>query len=71
MNTINGTLPTRERLEEAAREVGVLLFAFAPLDAALNETREFRGRVMLLFLALGVAFFVGALVAEHRRKRHG
>jgi peptidoglycan/LPS O-acetylase OafA/YrhL len=59
---------TRERVEEAAREIGVLLIAFAPLDVALNDARPFRWWILLLFLSLGLLFFVCALVAERRRK---
>ena len=29
-----------ERIEDAMREVGTLLIAFAPLDAALSERKE-------------------------------
>jgi len=49
------------------REVGTLLIAFAPLDAALSERREHIAGFLLLFLGLGALLFVGALVLERRR----
>jgi hypothetical protein len=39
-----------ERIEDAMREVGTLLIAFAPLDAALSERREHVAVFLLLFL---------------------
>lgn len=55
-----------DRLLEGAREVGVLLIAFAPLDAALAEREEVR-RFLLLFLGLGCFLFILALGLEWRR----
>jgi hypothetical protein len=55
----------RERIEEAAREIGVLLIAFAPLDAVLAEPR--RVPTLLFFVMLGVSLFAAALVMERRR----
>jgi len=56
------------------REVGTLLIAFAPLDAALSERKEHIAGFLLLFLGLGgllfvgaLVLFVGALVLERRR----
>ncbi len=49
------------------REVGTLLIAFAPLDAALSERKEHIVGFLLLFLGLGALLFVGALVLERRR----
>ena len=42
-----------ERVEDAMREIGTLLIAFAPLDAALNERREHVAVFLLLFLGVG------------------
>jgi len=47
------------------REVGILLIAFAPLDAVLAENREARS-TLLLFLALGGFLFAVALIIEWR-----
>ena len=56
-----------ERIEDAMREVGTLLIAFAPLDAGLSERKEHIVGFLLLFLGLGALLFVGALVLERRR----
>ena len=55
------------RIEDAMREVGTLLIAFAPLDAALSERREHVAVFLLLFLGLGALLFIGAFVLERRR----
>jgi hypothetical protein len=60
---------TRERLEEAAREIGVLLMAFAPLDVALTDRPSTRWTPLLLFFVTGVLFLGGALASERRRQR--
>jgi hypothetical protein len=59
----------RERIEDAMREIGVLLIAFCPLDAALIENPDRSLRFLLFFLAAGASLFTGALVLE-RRRRH-
>ncbi len=56
-----------ERIEDAMREVGVLLIAFAPLDVALNHHQAGDLNFLLLFLGLGAALFTGALLLEGRR----
>lgn len=56
----------RNRVLEGAREVGVLLIAFAPLDAVLIESRGARS-TLLLFLVLGGFLFAVALIIEWRR----
>jgi len=60
-----------ERIEDGMREVGTLLIAFAPLDAALSEGHPNGGvfLFLLLFLILGALLFVGALLLERRRTR--
>ena len=58
-----------ERIEDAMREIGTLLIAFAPLDAALTERREHVAVFLLLFLGLGALLFIGALVLERRGSR--
>ena len=58
-----------ERIGDAMREIGTLLIAFAPLDAALTERREHVAVFLLLFLGLGALLFIGALVLERRRSR--
>lgn len=56
-----------ERIEEAMREIGVLLMAFTPLDAVLAEPR--RTTVLLLFFWLGIFLFTVAVSLERRRTR--
>jgi hypothetical protein len=50
-------------LEDGLREVGILLFALAPLDYAFAEGS---GRAVLtaLFLAAGVLFFCSGLILQ-------
>jgi hypothetical protein len=57
----------QERLEDAMREVGTLLIAFAPLDAAIAESGR-ASRALLFFLLIGMALFAGSLWLERRRK---
>jgi hypothetical protein len=64
-----GVKSAGERIEDALREIGTLLIAFAPLDAALTERREHVAVFLLLFLGLGALLFIGALVLERRRGR--
>ena len=52
------------------REVGTLLIAFAPLDAALSENRSI-ARVLLYFVVFGVALFAGSLWSERIRTQRG
>jgi len=59
----------RERIEDGMREVGTLLLAFAPLDAALGEGKQDHTLILLLFLFFGTLLFGGALVLEWRRNR--
>ena len=62
----NGTV--RERVEEAMREIGVLLVVLSPLDAIVSSTRTTLA-VLLLLGVLGLILFVWAVVLERRRKR--
>jgi len=55
-----------ERVEDAMREVGTLVMAFAPLDATFAEGDARVGR-LLLFGAYGLLLFVGSLWLERRR----
>lgn len=64
---IVGHVTITERLEEAMREVGVLLIAFSPLDFALNRHRRGDVNALLIFFCLGTSLFTGALVSERRR----
>ena len=57
----------QERVEDAMREVGTLMIAFAPLDAAVAGS-ERTGR-LLIFLIFGLVLFVGSLWIERRRNR--
>ena len=57
-----------ERIEDALREVGTLVIAFTPLDAAFSQTGNRVGR-LLLFGLYGLVLFIGALWLERRRSR--
>jgi len=57
----------RERVEHAMREVGILLIAFAPLDAAFSGDRPFVIALVLLFLGIGASLFTGAIMLERGR----
>jgi len=50
------------------REVGVLLIAFTPLDAAVNAAQGHGSGVLLYFIAAGLCLFGGALFLEGRRR---
>ena len=50
------------------REIGTLLIAFAPLDAALAE-RPGKTGLLLLFMLFGVLLFMGSLLLERRLSR--
>jgi hypothetical protein len=69
MDTNSAWAKTRKRMEDFAREVGTLLVAFAPLDAALGTDQPGKWRLMLLFAGTGLLCVAGALIAEHRRER--
>ena len=58
----------RERIEEGLREVGVLLIAFSPFDAVLEQRDEAPLRAMMGFLTVGLALFIVAVVHESRRR---
>ena len=51
------------------REVGTLLIAFAPLDAAFNAERSYIVALLLIFLSAGALLFTGAIALEWRRTR--
>lgn len=59
----------RKGFEEILREIGVLLLAFAPLDAALGSDRPERWSIVLLFITLGISLIAGSLLSEQRRGR--
>jgi hypothetical protein len=64
--------PTRrpiDRVEDAMREIGTLILAFAPLDAVFSTDGGGRPRSVLLFILWGLSFFLGALLLEWRRVR--
>jgi hypothetical protein len=65
------TKKVAERVEDAIREIGVLLIAFAPLDVALNRHVGGDFTYLLLFLGLGEFLFVGALILERIRGQEG
>ena len=62
------TQSVRERIEEAARQIGVLLIAFAPLDAAVNAAQGQKLGSLLYFVALGVGLFTVGIWMELVRK---
>ena len=59
----------RARGEDALREIGTLLLAFGPLDAALEYERGTPGtwRAAIGFFLLGATFFGFGLLLEWRR----
>ena len=64
------TKSVRERVEEALREIGVLLLAFGPLDSAVTVAQGGqRPGLILIFVGLGLCFFTGSLAMERRRSQ--
>jgi len=59
----------RERIEDAMREIGTLVVAFAPLEAAFARESDDRLATTLILLTYGIVLFVGALLFERRRTR--
>lgn len=62
------TKTVRERIEEALREIGVLLLAFAPVDATVNAPRGLGIGFLLLFGGLGLCLLTVALHLERLRR---
>lgn len=56
----------RARIEDGAREIGVLLIVFAPLDYAFAGGAEHTSSALLFFL-IGFVCFFGAVYSEVRR----
>ena len=63
------TATVQQRIEEAMREVGVLLIAFAPLDAAFTGGSR-AARFAVAFFFGGLLLFAVAVGFE-RRRAHG
>lgn len=61
------TMSIKERLEEGMREVGVLLIAFAPLDAFMKPGEPTPWGILVFFVVAGILLFWLALVLEWRR----
>jgi hypothetical protein len=59
----------RLELESAAREIGILLLAFSPLDAMAWDESTGKPATLLRFLACGALFLGGAIVSALRRAR--
>ena len=59
--------PVLERIEEAMREIGVLMLAFAPLDAAFAVESRDVVAVALTLTCVGIVLFALALLMERRR----
>lgn len=57
-----------KRLVEAAREIGVLLLAFAPLEFTLQGGAS-RPIAMAVFIASGFGLWAGSLYGEVRQQR--
>jgi hypothetical protein len=55
------------RVLEALREIGILLMAFGPLEAAISSAKAWNISVGLLFFGGGLRLFVMALILEWRR----
>ena len=62
------TRSVRERIEEAAREIGLLLMAFAPLDTAVGAAQGQKTGSTLFSALVGLCLFVGAMAMEQRRR---
>jgi hypothetical protein len=58
-----------DRFGDAIREIGTLILAFAPLDAVFSPEGSGSLDSVLLFLLLGLSFFLLALLLERRRAR--
>ena len=58
----------QERVEEAMREIGVLLTVLSPLDVVVDSTRKSL-YPLLSFTVFGIVFFGVAVAMERRRKR--
>ena len=61
------TKPVPERVEEALREIGVLLLTFAPLDTAVSVAQGQKVGSILFFAVVGLCFFSVALLMERHR----
>jgi len=63
-------MPNWQRAEdllgETAREVGVLIVVFAPLEAMFSEVFVSAGRVATMFL-VGVVLIAGGIIMETRK----
>jgi len=64
------TKTVAERIEEAMREIGVLLIAFAPLDTAFAGARSAIGWALLFFLAGLFLFGVALRMGRSRGRGH-
>jgi hypothetical protein len=68
LDMARGTQVLKMRVEEALREIGVLLITFAPLDAALVWDTPGHRTGPLIFLAIGVIVFAVSVYLESRRE---
>ena len=59
----------QHRLEEAARETGVLLLVLTPIDFVLSIDKPFVRNWLLILFCLGIFFLGAALITEFRRHR--
>jgi hypothetical protein len=57
----------RARIEEAVREIGVLLVALAPLDSVFSQDALAAMPILLLFVTVGVTLFLVAIWMERTR----
>ena len=57
------------RIKEVAREIGVLLVVFAPIDYVIAADTQGRRTWLLIFLCIGAFLLGGSLFAEYRRHR--
>jgi hypothetical protein len=56
----------RERVEEALREIGILLIALSPLDAIVDFSHSSLVPLLLMW-GIGLILFVWAISLENRR----
>ena len=60
--------PPIVRVEEALREIGILLIALSPLDVAFGPERGDASSNLLIFFVAGATLFSVALLLERRRR---
>lgn len=68
MSQLDAERTLRHRVEEIARECGVLILVFVPIDMVVSDDPNKRKHLLPL-LVLGVFLLVVSLLQEYRRLR--